>query len=321
MTWKLQILLVVVLIASNVGAIEAPNIVGYMKCDINQGENIIPMPQTVGMSQMLVCDVLEREVLIDGDIIKAVNTYGDVVDVAVLDVGGVLVGEDELEQDADMYELPKIGDKYVLSVTRSKNITTSMCVSGAFNAEVPLRIPEITREIPLSKIRVDALSTQNLINKEFCILLRDGAKKKVRVDQDSRLFVDTKTGEPVQLDVSEIRGFELIRYDDIADVDLRKEVENLARTIVKKSNAYNRKEDFFESMLGVAFDKDNPYRSVVVWLVTTLISAGMGTFWTRAIPWVFRCARGCILRRKRLQREEELRSECIAHNAKAHFAQ
>lgn len=320
-------LALIAMIANSVAALDTPNIVGYMSCDVNQGENFIPMPNPVGASLMYICDVLEQGGLLEGDVIQAVGPSGEIVPVKVFDGGGFLYSEDEFGLDADMYELPKFGDRYVLKVTRPKAATTNICVAGEFSGEVPLRIPMITRKVPLSKIRIDEESAKELTGKRVLLILKNGERRTVEVGSD-RLIVDASTGEVLEEDIGMIKAFDVLDKDEVKDINARNDVARMRNAIATGTRKYNYQRELIEVVAGIAWDGSRPWLSLIKVLGAIIAAAGAGKFgdWMLkgillVLKYLFGPAQRWIQRRKMKRREKKVAAESVMYNRKAHFAQ
>ncbi len=314
-------------------AFESGNIVGYTMRELGHGENVFSLPRQVGFADKVTVDDLlsmGSDALLVGDKLLSISPGGDECWVTVIEEGGVLFAVDEYDIDGGEYTLPIIGGLPIVKVRRSCSRTTQMTLAGEFDVDMPLRVPMQVHDLPISKIKIDEESAKMLADKDFNLVLKNGHRVHVKVG-NARLIVNADNGRVIEEDLGMIKGFEVTRKADTREIDAREDVERMTRAVALSSRKISRSQELTDALLGMAWDNDHKTYSTLKWLVIAAGASLAGKVGEWVLSMLLRLlklampilcvARGCILRRKRSRREEKLRSECIAHNAKAHFAQ
>lgn len=297
------------------------NIVGYQRSKISKGETILALPSRINRSSS---EVLIGTLLYDKDVCRGAILDGDQVAVLIGNnevwatisesVDGELTACSSTGESLDDCVLPNTNGVSYLKIRRNSDCETFITLSGEYDVLAPLHYSCSASDIPLSKIQIEKGVADDV--PRFDVVMRNGTRTTVRIRESDRLIVDVDRGEPLNVKVSEIVGFDrpTLRSDKRHEVR-PKDIVDTARALKEGVEQYDAARKLRDSLFGPLWDRRHPIASLCCWIVGfiflrvfgLIVDAGLRRLW-RATPtrkvrgWLVVAASAVVWRVRRVVR-------------------
>lgn len=290
---------VTALIFANVIAqhIGSENVVGYCRERIGKGLTSLALPSPVnGISHEVLIGTLlsDKDVccgaILDGDRVAVLVGNNEVWATIIETEDGDLKACSDFGEPLDNCALPSVNRVSYLKVWRDSDCETFITIVGGYDILAPIHCDDRVADIPLSKIPIERGIADEV--PRFDVVMKDGSRTTSRIRKSDRLIVDIENGKPLDVNISEIAGFD--RPSNLSP-DKRQEIRsedivNASRAFRYSVSRYDGTRKLRDYIIGAAWDRNHPIASLCWWIVGfvlvrvvgKLVDAALKAFWQAA---------------------------------------